>query len=121
MDSEIVLTPAALMEFLIQVEELSGQDVGVSETLDGNIQVTIGDSVYVIDCQDAEDVNVSDKVVTEVSDINDKAYDNIINEYDSVSDDSPVEGGILKELVKTLAVGGLVRMGGSALKKYMKS
>lgn len=124
MDSEIVLTPSALLEFLLQIDELSGMEVGVSESLDGNIEVSIGDSDYIIDCSDAEHVSVDDSVVDTISDIDESNYDEIVDNYDNVdgsspSDDEAVEGGILKEIAKTLAIGGLARLSGNVLKDML--
>lgn len=120
MNSEVVFTSAALLEFLLNVEELSEHSIGVSETLDGNIQVSIGDSVYVIDCSDVEEVPVSDEAVEVVADINDQAYEDLLGEEDmQPTDIEEIEGGILKELAKTLAVGGLARLSGKAVKEWM--
>lgn len=119
-NSEIVFTSAALLEFLLNVEELNDRSIGVSETLDGNIQVSIGDSIYVIDCSEVEEVTVSDEAVEVVADINDQAYADLLGEDDvQPAEIEEVEGGILKELAKTLAVGGLARLSGKAVKEWM--
>lgn len=117
MNSTVVLTPSSLMDFLSQVEELDNYQVAVSETPDGNVQVLIGDSVYSIDCSQAEDVSVPDEVVDTVDDINEKAYEDIVDGSDMVD---PVEGGLIAEVVKTLAIGGLARLAGKAVKDALR-
>lgn len=114
---EVVFTPSALLDLLSQVDELSEYPVGVSTTLDGDVQVTIGDSVYQIDCEHAEEVPVDDDVVEQVSDINEDAYQEIIDqdEFEEVS----VESGLIKEMIKTLAIGGLARLAGKAAKNAL--
>ena len=115
-NNEILLTPAALLDFLRQVEELSDKDITIDETGTA-VVIGIGDSTYSIDLDTAADVEVPDDVVEEVSDIADMAYGNLETEgveYTKV-DESPVEGGILSETLKTLAIGGLVRLTGKVL------
>ena len=118
---QVLLTPSALLDFLLQVDELGGLTVSVSETADGNIQVLIGDSIYSIDCSNAQEIQVEPEAVDKVSDINEEAYEDIIESDDSVEQVVDVEGGLIKEFVKTLAVGGLARLAGKAVKNYMRS
>lgn len=117
---QVLLTPSALLDFLLQVDELGDMTVSVSETADGNIQVLIGDSLYSIDCSNAEQVEVEPEAVDQVSDINEEAYEDIVDSNDNV-EEVGVEAGLIKELVKTLAVGGLARLAGKAVKDYMRN
>lgn len=111
-NNEILLTPAALLDFLRQVDELADKDIILDEN-DSAITVTIGDSTYNIAKGDAEEVEVPDEVVDEVAEINETTYEEIDDiEYSEISDEEPVEGGIISETLKTLAVGGLVRLAG---------
>lgn len=112
-NNEILLTPAALLDFLRQVDELADKDISIDET-DSTITVTIGDSVYGIDVNKAEDVEVPDEVVEEVADVADEAYAELSEDGVDFTetDEEPVEGGIIGEVLKTLAVGGLVRLTG---------
>lgn len=116
MDNETLFTPAALLDFLRQVDELADKDISVDDT-GSALNITIGDSSYSIDFNQAEEVEVPDEVVAEVADINESTYEEIDDvEYSEVSDeDEVVEGGIIKELLKTLAVGGMVRLTGKVL------
>lgn len=111
-NNEILLTPAALLDFLRQVDELADKDISVDDT--GNaLNITIGDSSYSLDLGNAETVEVPDEVVDEVSEINETTYEELDDvEYTEVAEDEVVEGGILSETLKTLAVGGLVRLAG---------
>lgn len=111
-NNEILLTPAALLDFLRQVDELADKDIILDEN-DSAITITIGDSTYNIAKSDAEEVEVPDEVVDEVAEINETTYEEIDDiEYSEISDEEPVECGIISETLKTLAVGGLVRLAG---------
>ena len=116
-NNEILLTPAALLDFLRQVDELSDKDISVDET-NSALTVTIGESTYGIDLNQAETVEVSDEVVDEVADVADEAYADLGEAGVDVTDidEDVVEGGLLKEALKTLAIGGLVRLTGKLLK-----
>lgn len=117
-NNEILLTPAALLDFLRQVDELADKDISVDET-NSALTVTIGESTYGIDLNQAETVEVPDEVVEEVADVADGAYAELGEEGVDVSniDEDVVEGGLLKEALKTLAVGGLVRLAGKIMGK----
>ncbi len=116
-NNEILFTPAALLDFLRQIDELSDKDIIVNDT-DATITVTIGDSTYGISTGNAEEVEVADEVVDEVAEINDTAYEEMDDvEFTEISEEEVVEGGIIKEALKTLAVGGLVRLTGKILGK----
>lgn len=117
-NNEILLTPAALLDFLRQVDELADKDIAVDDT-GSALNITIGDSSYSIDFNQAEEVEVPTEVVDEVADINESTYEELDDvEYTEVPDDQEVvEGGIIKETLKTLAVGGMVRLTSKLLGK----
>lgn len=116
-NNEILLTPAALLDFLRQVDELADKDIAVDDT-GSALNITIGDSSYSIDLNQAEEVEVPDAVVDEVAEINETTYEELDDvEYTEISDEEVVEGGIIKEALKTLAVGGLVRLAGKIMGK----
>ena len=116
-NNEILLTPAALLDFLRQVDELADRDISVDDT-GSALNITIGDSSYSIDLNQAEEVEVPDAVVDEVAEINETTYEELDDvEYTEISDEEVVEGGIIKEALKTLAVGGLVRLAGKIMGK----
>lgn len=110
MDNEILFTPAALLDFLSQIDELSDKDIALDDT-GASLTIKIGDSTYSINNSDAEDIAVDPEVVNEVSDINESTLEEIEDiEFTEVSDEEVVEGGLVKEFFKTLAVGGMVRL-----------
>ena len=116
-NNEILLTPAAVLDFLRQVDELADKDISVDDT-GSALNITIGDSSYSIDLNQAEEVEVPDAVVDEVAEINETTYEELDDvEYTEISDEEVVEGGIIKEALKTLAVGGLVRLAGKIMGK----
>ena len=111
---QVVFTPAAVLDLLSQIDELKDLSVGVSETLDGGLQVTVGDSVYEIAASDAEDVEVPEEVVQDVDEINSEAYQNVEGSEPS---GEIVEGGLIKEFFKTLAIGDMIRLTNKMLGK----
>lgn len=115
----VVFTPASILDLLSKIEELNQYEIGVAETLDGKLQLTVGDSVYLIDSEDATDVNVDDSVIETVEDANLTAYENLDESVDvTVYDEGeePVESGVLKEIAKSLLLGGMIRLSGKLLK-----
>lgn len=117
-NNEILLTSAALLDFLRQVDELSDKDISVDET-GSTLSITIGESTYGIDLNQAETVEVPDEVVDEVADVADEAYAELSEAGVDVTDidEDVVEGGLISEALKTLAVGGLVRLAGKLMGK----
>jgi hypothetical protein len=105
--NEIIITTSGLAEILTQIDELSEYDISVSEQSNGTVQITIGDSQYNIN--PAETIETPAEVVEDISTIND-------NVYDSFDEDSYIQSGVIKELTKTLLVGGLVRLASKILK-----
>lgn len=112
---QLLFTPAALLDFLIQIEELKDKDINVAEGLDGSLQITIGDSAYEISNDNVEEILVEEEIVDKVDDINMDAYEEL-SESGEVSLDEPIQSGIIKEALKTLLVGGMVRLTGKLLK-----
>ena len=117
-NNEILLTPAALLDFLRQIDELSDKDISLDET-GSTLTVTIGESTYGIDTNVAEDIEVPDEVVEEVADVADEAYAELGESGVEIDnpDEEPIEGGLIKEFLKTLAVGGMVRLTSKMLGK----
>jgi len=105
----IIFTPASLLEILNQIDELNDYNVSVTETLDGNLQIEIGDSVYQIDADNIEEVEVPEDVVDTVEDINEETYEDLIDS-DGFESIETVEGGFLKEAIKSLLLGGAVKL-----------
>lgn len=118
--SPILFTPSALLDFLIQIDELKDKVVSVTETADEDLQVEIGDSVYIVKTDSAKDVDVEQQAADQVADLNMDAYSDIVEENSDASfEDVNVEAGILAEIAKTLAIGGLARLNGKAVKSLL--
>lgn len=111
-DSEILFTSSAILDLLSKIEEFNQYDLSLSETLDGALQLQVGDSFYELNPDEiASDIQVEDKIVDEIATINEEAYENLIEDGSAEDVPEPVESGLIKEIVKTLLVGGVVRMG----------
>lgn len=109
----ILLTPSALLGFLNEVEELKDKEISFNETED-SIFVTIEGNQYVINGDDAEEIEVDEESFEEVIDVNEEGYAELGEDIEEVTDEG-IEGGIIKELVKTLALGGLIKLTKHAL------
>ena len=112
----ILFTPASLIDLLSKIEELSNLDVGIAETPDGDIQLTVGDSVYSIDTASAAEVSVDPNAVEEVEAAGAEAYSQLDESIDVTSDETAVQSGVLKELAKSLLLGGMIRLSAKILK-----
>lgn len=113
---ELVFTPASLIDLLSQIDELKDIDVGITESIDGSLQLQVGSSIYQIDDQKATEVPVDDEVVDTVYQTNLDAYEELGQGDEINVSTEPVESGPIKELVKTLLIGGMVRLAAKTLK-----
>lgn len=113
--NELVFTSAAIIDLLSSIEELKDYQIGVTETLDGGLQVQVGDSIYVIESETITEVETAQRVVEQIDEINTTAYEDMEEKYEMEVTDV-VESGIIKELAKTLLIGGVVRMAAKTLK-----
>ena len=113
--SQILFTPSSLVDFLTQIDELKSVNIGVND--DGeNVSISIGDSTYEINPKSVTDIDVSDDDVDQACQANESNYDEL-EESGSIEIDDSVESGIIKQLLKTLAIGGIVRLAAKELKK----
>lgn len=114
-NSTLLLTPASLVDFLSQIDELSEKSISLNSDNEC-IEVSIGEATYRIRPQDEVNVPVSADDIDEVNDAADDTYDELVdNGYIENSDE--IESGLIKELIKTLAIGGMVRLAAKKLKK----
>ena len=111
---EVVFTPAAILDFLTQIDELSDKSIELTEQ-DSTINVKIGNSVYQLNTESAEDIVVDESVVEQVAEVNDEAYDEL-EASGSVDLSEPVESGIIKSIAKSLLLGGMIRLAPKLLK-----
>ena len=112
----IVFTSASLIDLLSKIDELQEYDIGISETIDGDIQLSIGESTYLIDTESAADISVEESVVDAVEDINVEAYENLDESIDVDTESEPIESGIVKSIAKSLLLGGMIRLSAKLLK-----
>lgn len=111
-DQSFVLTPSGLVSFLSEIEELRNSDIAIDESTTG-LKIRIGNSTYDIQSPSGSEVSVNEDVMEEIDEIDDNGW----NDVDVEIEDEPIEGGLLKEALKTLAIGGLVRLTKDALLK----
>ena len=115
--SEILFTPAAVLDLLTSIEELSDLEVTMTETSDGRIQLTVGESSYDIKPDNATDVEVSEDVIDTVEDANMSTYESMQDSDDfNVYQGEDIESGLLKEIAKSLLLGGMIRLSNKLLK-----
>ena len=113
--SNVVLTPSALLAFLNEIDELKDKEINFHES-DDKISISIDDNTYVLDASDAIEVLVDEQSYEEVETANEDGYEEIGEDVEEIESDE-IESGIIKELIKTLALGGLVKMTKHALEK----
>lgn len=113
---ELVFTPASLIDILSQIDELKDLNVGISQTPDGETQLQVGSSIYMLEPENEKEIYVDRAVVEDVEDANFSAYENLGSEFDVTDNLQAVESGIIKELAKTLLIGGMVRLAAKTLK-----
>lgn len=117
---KLLLTPAALLNFLLEVDEL--KDLEISLLTDDSdaqsIMISIGESTYTLMPSDNEAA-----VAVDADDIDEVSYteEEAITEMGASSGTNQemvnIESGILKEIAKTLMIGGMVRLTTNLLKK----
>lgn len=112
MEGQILFTPSSLLDLLTKIEELKGLDVGVTESVNGDMYIKVGESSYKIDTSNVTDIRVEDDVVETIEDVNEETYSNLGESDEVVLEDDPdkIESSIIKELAKTLLLGGMVRL-----------
>lgn len=120
---QYIFTPSSVLDLLTQINELSEYEIGFTETFDNKFRLTVGDSVYDIEPESVQTLKVDDSTISDIQDTNMEAYESlesegvigIANEDISNKDDVEIESGIIKEALKTLLVGGMVRLTGKML------
>lgn len=113
--NELLFTPVSLLDLLTQIEELRDLDISISESSTGVI-LNIGASSYTIKPDDPVDVSVDPESLEEIDDACEDVYEDLGTSEDVVISREPVESGIIKEVLKTLLIGGMVRLGKKLLK-----
>lgn len=110
-NDQMMFTPAAVLDLLSQIDELADTPVGLAETVDGKIQIAVGDSTYVVESEAAESIDVAPEVVDTLDEANLEAYQDLVDSdtVEYIDDEEPIEGGIIKEGIKSLLLGGMIR------------
>lgn len=111
---QLVFTSASILDLLSSIDELKDKNINLTETESG-ISITVGESTYEIDTANAVEVEVDEEVVEEIDEVTSEAYSELSDNGVDVQDE--VEGGPIKELIKTLMLGGMVKMTANMLKK----
>lgn len=111
--ASILFTPAAVLDLLTQIRELEDYEISLIQS-DDKVGIKIGKSNYRIEGSDILDIKVSKSDESNIDEVNDSTLQSMEDSGDI--DLEPVESGILKQLAKTLLVGGLVRLSAKLLK-----
>lgn len=112
----VVFTPASVLSLLTKIDELKDVNIGMTETMDGKLQLSVGESVYELEPEVDTSVQVDDSVVDKIEDVNQQTYEDLAEDGE-VELQEEVTGGVLKEIAKTLLLGGMVRLTGKMLRE----
>lgn len=113
--TDLLFTPAAVLDMLSQIDELRDLELGLEEH-NTDLVFTVGDSRYEISGKKAPQVHTDSTNYETAMDADDEClYE--LEKNDKIDIQEDVEGGIIKETVKTLLVGGLVRLTSRLVKK----
>lgn len=119
---QLLFTSAAVLDLLSSIDELADKDIHLSEN-DNNVTIQIGESEYAIADRNAVDVEVPQEVVDEVDEITSDAFEELsadgvdVDLDDDTHADEVVEGGPIKQIAKTLLLGGMLRLSAKLLQK----
>ena len=112
---ELLFTPAAILDLLLSIDEFSEFDFNISESLNGTLQLQVNDSLYDLESEELE-IQVDDDVIDEVAQLNSDVYDELVDDS-NIDLQTSIESGIIKETLKTLLIGGVVRLAKNYLTK----
>jgi hypothetical protein len=110
---ETLFSAASLLTILSSLDELKESEIGVDQN-DSGITVTIDGNEYRFDFNEdsTATVDASDTEMEDTEDVIDAEF----AENSEDEDLEPVEGGLIKDTIKTFLVGGLVRLTSKLLK-----
>ena len=115
---ELLFTPAALLSVLVQIDELKDCNIGITETVDGKLQLQIDDSFYSLEPENETTITVDESDADAVEDANMEAYSDLESSgvaLEELSQES-VESGLVKEALKSMLLGGMIRLSTKLLK-----
>ena len=111
MGDQVLFSAASLLTILSSIEELDAEQIDL-DTDESGITVSIDGNEYRFDYnnESTADIEVSEDDLKETEAV-------IEQESESQEEPEEIEAGIISGLLKTLAVGGLVRLTGKLLKE----
>lgn len=111
MNEQTLFSAASLLTILSSLEEIDADQIDI-DTDESGMTLSLDGHEYRFDYNDAStaDIEVSEEDLKETEDV-------IEQESESQSDPEGIEAGVISGLLKTLAVGGLVRLTGKLLKE----
>ena len=115
MDNNIVFTPSAVIHLLTEIDDLKDKNISLSELDGGKLQISVGTSTYDILTSTSLEVEVDEDVLEAVVEENIQTYEELVDVED-IEISEPVESGIITGLVKSLLLGGLIRLAPKLLK-----
>ena len=113
---ELLFTSASVLDLLSNIEELKDKNLDIQETSSG-VTITVGDNAYEIKSSQATEVEVEESVIEEIDNITSEAYEELAVQGVDVDEMEEVEGGPIKALLKTLFLGGMVKMTAKMLRE----
>ena len=119
---EVVFTSGALLDLLSQIDELKGKNIALGTAPGRTPELYIDDTTYRLSESGVEDIEVDKETVRDVATLSNETFDEIESRGEPVKDNyededlEPVESGIVKQAIKTLLIGGLVRLTSKLLK-----
>lgn len=118
MKEEVVFTPSAILHLLTEIDELKDKDVGLTELPDGNLQISIGESIYNIETNNTPtEVEVDEEVIEIVDQENQDTIEQLADNGEfELSEQETIESGVLSGIVKSLLLGGMIRLAPKLLK-----
>lgn len=113
---ELLFTSASILDLLSNIDELKDKNLDISEASSG-VTITVGDTSYEIKSSEATEVQVDESIIEEIDIITSEAYEDLSDEGVDLNGVEDVEGGPIKSLLKTLLLGGMVRLTAKMLKE----
>lgn len=109
--NEIIFTRSALAELLMSIEELKDKPIEIGDTENG-MEIHIGDYTYNVEAE--VEVEAPEGTVAEIVQINEDGYESL---QESLEAEEPIESGIITNMIKSLLLGGAIRLSSKLLKE----
>lgn len=114
----MLFTSTSVLDLFSQIPEFQNFDIKITEEEDGSLLISVNDNNYELipDEDSVLDLPTDEFTLDQLDENEDQAYDQMVEDGRADDTDS-VEGSIIKEVMKTLALGGMLRLGSKWLKK----